>query len=52
MAEAIADSPAVKFVLPVTQERVMVIGKTELSIPQMIGVLVDEVEKEMGTCVK
>ncbi len=52
MAEAIADSPAVKFVLPVTQERVVVIGKAELSIPQMIGALVDEVEKETGKCVK
>jgi hypothetical protein len=52
MAEAIADSPAIKFVLPVTQERVVVIGKSELSIPQMIGVLVDEVEKEMSKCVK
>jgi hypothetical protein len=52
MAEAIADSPAVKFVLPVTQERVVVIGKTELSIPQMIGTLVDEVEKEMDKCAR
>lgn len=52
MAEAITASRAVKFVLPVTQERVVVIGKSELSIPQMIGVLVDEVEKEMGKCVK
>jgi len=52
MARAIADSPAIKFVLPVTQERVVVIGKTELSIPQMVGVLVDEVEKEIGKCVR
>lgn len=52
MAEAIAASPAVKFVLPVTQERVVVIGKSELSIPQMIVALVDEVEKEMGKCAK
>ena len=52
MARAIADSPAIKFVLPVTQERVVVIGKTELSIPQMVGVLVDEVEKEIGKCAR
>ena len=52
MAEAIADSPAVKLVLPVTQEKVVVIGKTELSIPQMIGALVEEVEKETVRCVK
>jgi len=52
MARAIADSPAIKFVLPVTQERVVVIGKTDLSIPQMVGVLVDEVEKEIGKCAR
>ena len=52
MAEAIAASPAVKFVLPVTQERVVVIGKSGVSIPQMIVALVDEVEKEMGKCAK
>jgi len=52
MARAIADSPAIKFVLPVTQERVVVIGKTDLSIPQMVGVLVDEVEKEIGRCAR
>jgi hypothetical protein len=52
MAEAVAASSAVKFVLPVTQERVVVIGKSELSIPQMIVALTDEVEKEMGKCAK
>jgi Ni,Fe-hydrogenase maturation factor len=52
MAEAISASPALKFVLPVTQERVMVVGKQELSIPQMIGIVVDEVEKETDKCVK
>ena len=52
MAEAIADSRAVKFVLPVTQERIVVVGKTDLSIPQMIVALVDEVEKEIGKCAR
>ena len=52
MARAIADSPAIKFVLPVTQERVVVVGKTDLSIPQMVNVLIDEVEKEIGRCVR
>jgi hypothetical protein len=52
MAQAVAESPAVKIVLPVTQERVVVIGKTDLSIPQMIGALVDEVEKEMNRCAR
>jgi hypothetical protein len=52
MARAIADSPAIKFVLPVTQERVVVVGKTDLSIPQMVGLLIDEVEKEIGRCVR
>jgi hypothetical protein len=52
MAQAIADSQALKLILPVTQENVVVIGKTDLSIPQMIGALVDEVEKEMKRCAK
>lgn len=52
MARAIADSPAIKFILPVTQERVVVIGKADLSIPQMVGVLIDEVEKEIRKCAR
>lgn len=52
MAQAIADSPAMKVILPVTQENVLVIGKTELSIPLMIGELVDEVEKEIHRCAR
>jgi hypothetical protein len=52
MAKAIAGSPAVKIVLPVTQENVVVIGKTDLSIPQMVSSLVDEVEKEISRCVR
>lgn len=52
MAESIAESPAVKFVLPVTQENIMVVGKAELSIPQMVELLIDGVEKEIDRCVK
>ena len=46
MAKAIAESPATKYVLPVTKENVVVVGKTEQSIPQMVGLLVDMIEKE------
>ena len=52
MAQAVADSPAVKMILPVTQENVLVIGKSELSIPLLIGELVDEVEKEINRCAR
>ncbi|MGD0231545.1 MAG: DUF3842 family protein [Syntrophorhabdales bacterium] len=52
MAKAIAGSRATKFVLPVTQEDVMVVGKGDLSIPQMVGLLMDMVEKEIDRCVK
>ena len=52
MAEAIARSGAVKFVLPVTQEKVAVIGRADLSIPQMVGLLVDQVEREIETCAR
>lgn len=52
MAQAVADSPAVKFILPVTPEKIVVVGKTDLSIPQMIGALVDAVEKEVDKCAR
>jgi hypothetical protein len=52
MAQAIAESPARKILLPVSQENVTIIGKTDSSIPVMVGVLVEEVEKEMRKCAK
>jgi hypothetical protein len=52
MAEAIAESPAKKFLLPVSQENLVVIGKSDLSIPQMVGLLVEEVEKEVERCAR
>ncbi len=52
MAQAITESQALKILLPVTHENVMVIGKTDISIPQMVASLVDEVEKEIRRCAK
>lgn len=52
MAEAIAESGAKKFILPVSQENLTVIGKSDLSIPQMVTMLVEEVEKEIERCVR
>ena len=52
MAKAVAESLAVKIILPVTQENVVIIGKSDLSIPQMVDVLVEQVEKEMHRCAK
>jgi hypothetical protein len=52
MSAAIAKSAATKYVLPVAQENVVVVGKGEHSIPQMVGLLVDMIEKETGRCVK
>jgi len=52
MAASVAGSDAVKFILPVTQERVDVVGLKGLSIPQMIGELVDAVEKEIRRCAR
>ena len=51
MAQAVADSEAVKYILPVTQSNLVVIH-ARLSIPQMIDVLVQEVEKGIERCVK
>ena len=48
MAEAVSGCEAKKFILPVTQQGVTVIGTKDLSIPQMIGLLVDEVEREIS----
>lgn len=52
VARAIAESGASKYVLPVTQENVTVVGRNEMSIPQLVGLLVDLVEKETERCVK
>ena len=52
MAQAVADSDAIKYILPVTQSRLVVIGASSLSIPQMIEVLVEEVMKGIERCAK
>ena len=52
MAQAVAESEAVKYILPVTQSNLVVIGLQGLSIPQMIDVLVQEVEKGIKRCVR
>jgi hypothetical protein len=52
MAQAIAEAPARKILLPVSQENVTIIGKSDSPIPLMIGMLVEEVEKEMRKCAR
>jgi hypothetical protein len=52
VAKAIAESGAAKFILPVTQENVTVVGRSEMSIPQLVGVLVDMIEKETDRCAR
>ncbi len=52
MAQAVAESEAVKYILPVTQSNLVVIGMQALSIPQMIEVLVEEVVKGIERCVR
>ena len=52
MAQAVAESEAVKYILPVTQSNLVVIGMAGLSIPQMIDVLAEEVEKGIERCAR
>ena len=52
MAQAVAESEAVKYILPVTQSNLVVIGMQALSIPQMIEVLVEEVAKGIERCAR
>ncbi len=52
MAQAVADAEAAKYILPVTQSNLVVVGVSGLSIPQMIDVLVQEVTKRIGRCAK
>ncbi len=52
MAQAVADAEAVKYILPVTQSNLVVIGTQTISIPQMIDILVQEVAKGIKQCVK
>jgi hypothetical protein len=52
MAASVAESEGMKFILPVNQEQVALIGLRGLSIPQMIGELIEAVEKEVRRCVR
>jgi Domain of unknown function (DUF3842) len=52
MAQAVAESEAVKYILPVTQSNLVVIGMQALSIPQMVEVLVEEVIKGIERCAR
>ncbi|HME45914.1 MAG TPA: DUF3842 family protein [Syntrophorhabdales bacterium] len=52
MAQAVAESEAVKYILPVTQSNLVVIGMQALSIPQMIEVLIEEVVKGIERCAR
>jgi hypothetical protein len=52
MAQAVAESEAVKYILPVTQSSLVVIGMQGLSIPQMIDLLVQEVAKGIERCAR
>ena len=45
MAEAVVECDALKYTLPVTQNNVAVVGLKELSIPQMVDLLAEEVER-------
>lgn len=52
MAASVAESEAMKFILPVTQDQVAIIGLRGLSIPQMIGELIEAVAKEVRGCAR
>lgn len=52
MAASVAESEAMKFILPVTQDQVAVVGLRGLSIPQMIGELIEAVAKEVRGCAR
>lgn len=52
MAASVAESGAMKFILPVIQDQVTVVGLRGLSIPQMIGELIEAVEKEVRRCAR
>jgi len=52
MAASVAESEAMKFILPVTQDQVAIVGLRGLSIPQMIGELIDAVAKEVRGCAR
>lgn len=52
MAQAVAEAEAVKYILPVTQSNLHVIGVPALSIPQMIELLVQEVGEGIERCAR
>ena len=47
MAEAITSSPAPKILLPLTQERVVLVGVVTEPLPHLVQVLVEQKIKEV-----
>ncbi|MCK5165226.1 MAG: DUF3842 family protein [Desulfobacula sp.] len=47
MAEAVMSSPAVKILLPLTQERVILVNMTKDPLPHMVKTIVEEEIKEV-----
>ena len=46
MAEAISSSPAKKFLLPLCQEQVEVIGAAKEPLPHLIEIMVSKIKEE------
>ena len=46
MAEAVSSSPARKVIIPLTQERVRVVGLTDEPLPHLVSQVVKLIEEE------
>jgi hypothetical protein len=48
MAEALSSSPAVKVLIPLTQEKVRIVGVSGEPLPHMVDKLVQVIEKHVS----
>lgn len=51
MASAVSSSPAAKILIPLTQEKVRLVGVTGEPLPHLVSQVVDMVKEMTGTCV-
>lgn len=48
MAEAVCSSPARKFIIPLTQEKVRIVGVTDEPLPHLVNQVVKLIQEEHG----
>lgn len=48
MAEAVSSSPALKFFLPLSQEKAEIVGVTKEPLPYIVQIVVERIKEKMN----